>query len=415
MLLSDRVGCMGKIIVNDLGKIYKIYKSKKEKIMSWIFPNDEKFYTGKVVLDKINFRIASGESIGIIGMNGAGKSTLLKLITGTTKPTTGDIEISGTVSALLELGMGFHPDFTGRQNAFMAGQLLGMTSQEIENAIPEILEFSEIGGALDEPVKNYSSGMHVRLAFAIATHKRPDILIVDEALSVGDAYFQHKCFDRIKDFKRSGTTLLFVSHDAISIKNLCDRAILLHNGHVVLDAKPDDVLDYYNSLLSLPKTEANDIIHKVKDVNNGVRSGSKELIVKDVITLSEKGPSYTVSSGDKLTIQVKIGVNKLVDNFAIGISIRDKLGNVIFGTNSSLLDVFPKASKVGDELKANFIIPLLGIGPGSYSISVAVHDANSHVNGNYDWWDKAMIFEILEPSFACSSGVCYFPVHFELN
>ena len=191
-----------------------------------------------------------GESVGIVGLNGAGKSTLLKLIAGVTQPTEGSVKVSGKLSALLELGMGFHPDFTGRQNLLTAGQLMGIPLRRLEVLMPEIEGFAEIGEYIDRPVRVYSSGMQMRLAFSLATAEQPDVLIVDEALSVGDAYFQQKSFDRIRQFKASGTTLILVSHDHFAIQSICDRAILLQEGSVTLDADPESVLDYYNARLS---------------------------------------------------------------------------------------------------------------------------------------------------------------------
>ncbi len=209
---------MGKIVVKDLGKAYKHYPSRWSRLWDWIIPWGPDRFTLKWVLQDINFSVAPGEALGIIGINGAGKSTLLKMIVGTVSPTTGSVEIGGRVAALLELGMGFHSDFTGRQNAFMAGQLLGMSVPEITQLMPEIEAFAEIGDYIDQPVRVYSSGMQMRLAFSVATAKRPDVLIVDEALSVGDAYFQHKSFNRIREFRKLGTTLLIVSHDKSAIQ-----------------------------------------------------------------------------------------------------------------------------------------------------------------------------------------------------
>ena len=190
------------ISVKNISKCYKIYPSRNARLKEWLIPFKKKCHEEKWVLRDISFEVGQGEAIGIIGMNGAGKSTLLKIITGTVMPTTGSVKFNGTVSALLELGLGFHPDFTGRQNVYMSGQLLGYTTEEIEQCMQEIEEFAEIGKAIDAPVRTYSSGMQVRLAFSVATMKRPDILIVDEALSVGDAYFQHKSFGRIKEFQK---------------------------------------------------------------------------------------------------------------------------------------------------------------------------------------------------------------------
>ena len=192
---------MSYIRVNNVGKAYRQYHSKTGRLIEWLSPLNTKRHNLKWILSDINFEVAPGEAVGIIGINGAGKSALLKLITGTSRPTTGEIEISGRVAALLELGMGFHSDFTGRQNVYMSGQLLGLSSEKITELMPQIEEFAEIGDYIDQPVRVYSSGMQVRLAFSVATAIRPDVLIIDEALSVGDAYFQHKSFDKIKEFK----------------------------------------------------------------------------------------------------------------------------------------------------------------------------------------------------------------------
>ena len=202
------------------------------------------------ILQGIDLAIAPGETVGLIGINGAGKSTLLKILAGTTRPTTGSLHMTGRVAALLELGMGFHPDFSGRQNVHMAGQLMGLSAANLQDLMPAIEAFAEIGEYIDQPVRVYSSGMQMRLAFSIATAARPDILIVDEALSVGDAYFQHKSFDRIRQFRAQGTTILLVSHDKGVIQSICDRAILLSDGHIAMQGAPDAVMDYYNALLA---------------------------------------------------------------------------------------------------------------------------------------------------------------------
>ncbi len=241
---------MTHILVSGVGKAYKIYQRKVHRLLEWMIPGIQPQHSLKWILKDINFEINEGEAVGIIGINGAGKSTLLKLITGTAKPTTGNIDISGRVAAMLELGMGFHADFTGRQNVYMSGQLLGLSVEQINQLMPEIESFAEIDEYIDQPVRVYSSGMQVRLAFSVATAIRPDILIIDEALSVGDAYFQHKSFERIREFRRKGTTLLLVSHDKQAIQSICDRAILLNQGEVAMEGEPEAVMDFYNALLA---------------------------------------------------------------------------------------------------------------------------------------------------------------------
>ena len=241
---------MGSIRVSNLGKAYKQYPASWSRLAEWLLPFRKPDYKLKWVLQDISFHVDPGEAVGIIGINGAGKSTLLKLITGTAQPTTGKVAINGRVAAMLELGMGFHPDFTGRQNVFMAGQLIGLNQQEITELMPEIEAFAEIGDYLDQPVRVYSSGMQMRLAFSVATARRPDVLIVDEAMSVGDAYFQHKSFDRIREFRKQGTTLLIVSHDRGAIQSICDRAILLDAGRLAKEGAPEEIMDFYNAMLA---------------------------------------------------------------------------------------------------------------------------------------------------------------------
>lgn len=240
---------MGTITVTNLGKAYKQYPNRWSRLAEWMLPGHKPRHHLHWVLQDINFTVNPGESVGIIGVNGAGKSTLLKMITGTTQPTTGSVHVTGGIAALLELGMGFHPDFTGRQNAFMAGQLLGSSAEEIAALLPEIEAFADIGDYIDQPVRVYSSGMQVRLAFSVATAIRPDVLIVDEALAVGDAAFQRKCHRRIESFINDGTSLLFVSHDIEGVKKLCEKALYLDQGRLRAVGAAKFVCDQYETML----------------------------------------------------------------------------------------------------------------------------------------------------------------------
>ncbi len=238
-----------KLAVENLGKSYRKWDGEWRRIISWFFPSISSFQEGWV-LRGVNFNINHGEAVGIVGQNGAGKSTLLKLITGTIQPTEGKVGINGRVSAILELGMGFNPDMTGRQNAKHSAGLMGYSPAEIDNVMPNIEDFAEIGDYFDQPVRTYSSGMQMRVAFSVATAFKPDLLIVDEALSVGDNYFQHKSFDRIRRFKEMGVSILFVTHSMADIRSLCDRAILLDSGRLLIDGLPDEVVDYYNAFMA---------------------------------------------------------------------------------------------------------------------------------------------------------------------
>lgn len=404
---------MGSIDVNALGKAYKVHKSLFAKLADFFYLPWGRDYHLNWILRDVSFKVAPGESVGVIGVNGAGKSTLLKMLAGTTQPTQGEVVVSGKVAALLELGMGFHPEFTGRQNVFMSGQLLGMSIKQISELMPEIESFAEVGEYIDYPLRVYSSGMQVRLAFSLATAVRPDILIVDEALSVGDAYFQHKCFDRIRNFIENGTSLLFVSHDASAIKSLCQKAVLLHEGKVEYQGKPDNVLDYYNALLSVSSKESS-IFHE-KDKFKGVRSGSGEIKIESVVLTSQGKSANAINACEELQIDVLVKVNKVVGEFAIGISVKDRLGNVMVGTNSVLLGVPVIAKQVGQTYRLCFRIPSLAVGAGHYAISVALHDPLSHVSGNYDWWDKAAMLEVLESKSSKVVGMCNFPVEMEIK
>lgn len=301
---------MGKIVVHGLGKAFKQYGSRWSRLAEWLDPRGKTRHQEHWVLKDIQFEIEPGNAVGLIGINGAGKSTLLKLITGTLQPTCGKAQTFGSVSALLELGMGFHPDFTGRQNVYMAGQLMGMTPDEVTQLLPEIEAFAEIGGYIDQPVRIYSSGMQVRLAFSVATARRPDILIVDEALSVGDAHFQHKSFERIRTYREQGTTLLLVSHDAASVQSLCNRAILISQGRIVRDGAPEEVMDYYNALLADNGAATVQIDGKNGNVSQ-TSSGNRKAAIKNICFEDVSGRSADLLlSGQWARLAIEVQINE---------------------------------------------------------------------------------------------------------
>ena len=236
------------ISLKNVSKCFRRYPRPVDRLKEMLLPNRSRGHEFWALQD-ISLEVAQGETLGIIGQNGSGKSTLLQLIAGTLTPTTGQVKVHGRVSALLELGSGFNPEFTGRQNVFFNGRVLGLSQQEIEKKFDEIAAFADIGDFIDQPVKTYSSGMLVRLAFSVAVSADPDVLIIDEALAVGDIYFQQKCFERIRGLRDSGVTLFFVSHDSTAVYKLCDRAILMEHGQAVLDAKPKQVINLYEAKL----------------------------------------------------------------------------------------------------------------------------------------------------------------------
>jgi lipopolysaccharide transport system ATP-binding protein len=401
------------VSVTHLDKAFKRYARIRHRLLEWL-PGGRPHHELHWVLRDINFTIARGESVGLVGRNGAGKSTLLKLLTGTLLPSAGQVQVNGRVAALLELGMGFHPEFSGFDNVLMAGQLQGMTRLDVLACMDDIVAFAEIGDALMQPVRVYSSGMMVRLAFATATAVRPDILIVDEALAVGDAYFQHKCFRRIREFREQGATLLFVSHDPMAVKSLCDRALLIEGGRVAMDADPIKVLDYYNALIALDeKAAANHEAHiKADQETQGVRSGTGEARIVSARLLRQGQVTYQVLEGEALDLVIDLAINQDLPDVTVGLLLRDRLGNEIFGTNTHQLGLAEQLHQVkaGDQISLTFAIDKINLGPGSYSLTVAAHGTDSHLAGNYDWWDQALTLEVGFGSGPRFSGVMRLPV-----
>jgi lipopolysaccharide transport system ATP-binding protein len=310
------------------------------------------------------------------------------------------------VAALLELGIGFHPEYTGRQNVLMAGHILGIPGDRISALMGEIEAFAEIGAYVDQPVRTYSSGMQVRLAFSVATAVRPDILIVDEALSVGDAYFQHKSFDRIRQFRDHGTTLLFVSHSPGAVKTLCDRALLLDRGLVLRDGAPDAVLDYYNALIAAQEAEYQIRQTERAQGRSVTRSGTAEAVIERVALLVDGRPAAIVTACTPATIEISIRVQADLPELTAGIMIRDQFGNDVFGTNTYYQDRPCPALKAGAQVTARFEFPDLALGVGSYSLTIALHTRESHVAANYDWWDRSLVFQVVPGLRPLSTGAC---------
>jgi lipopolysaccharide transport system ATP-binding protein len=382
---------MGTIEVTNLGKAYKQYPKRSARLVEW--------FTGKPrhnlhwVLQDVSFVVNPGEAVGVIGVNGAGKSTLLKMITGTTQPTTGGIRMSGRVAALLELGMGFHPDFTGRQNVHMAGQLLGYSTEEINGLMPEIEAFAEIGEYMDQPVRIYSSGMQMRLAFSVAVARRPDILIVDEALSVGDVFFQHKSFERIREFARAGTTLLIVSHDKAAIQSICNRAILLNGGRVAMEGEPEAVMDYYNALLADAR---NTWIRQEALAEGKTRtvSGTGDAEVAEISLLDEQErPVEVVHVGQMVTLKVVVKANKHLDRLILGYGVRDRLGQVMYGTNTELTKQPVEGIAEGSRTVFRITFPA-SFGVGGYSVVTALVKHGTSLE-RYEWRDRALMFTVV--------------------
>lgn len=374
------------ISIHNLGKAYPVIYNRRQALEVWLGLKNAKY---NWVLRNINFNVAQGETVGLLGANGAGKSTLLKLITGTSIPTEGTIHTEGKIAALLELGIGFHYELTGRQNAILQGYMQELTRPEIEELLPSIEAFAEIGDYFNQPIRTYSSGMFVRLAFSVATAVRPDILIVDEALSVGDAYFKHKSFARIRQYRDEGATLLFVSHDAGAVKSICDRTILLGKGGVLMDGKPDEVLECYNALIS-EKSETFEPAY-VKNYNG--RRGTKEAEVISLQLFKHGKPTSLVNVGEPLTLRVKFRINKPLPGLSLGFEIQNRLGEEMFGTDTASRNTLLRLGEKEGEKEVEFRIPALNIGKGRYAITLFLQSCESH--WNYDRWERAGFVEVV--------------------
>ncbi len=383
--------------VRNLTKIYKLYQKPSQRLIEIFFKKRKHkiFYANK----NISFNLLKGETLGIIGVNGAGKSTLLKQIAGVTEPTSGEIIRYGKVTALLELGTGFNPEFSGIENIYLNGTLIGMKSDEIKEKLQSIIDFSELGDFIKEPLKTYSSGMRMRLAFSIAIHSNPQILIVDEALSVGDAHFSAKCTRALKDLKRKKLSIIYVSHDLNSLKILCDRLILLNHGEIVEEGDPQKVINKYNYLIAKLNKEQNKITIKEEKSE----FGNFQAKIKNVKIEGKESLSNVITSGEKAILSMEIESFEDIKNVNLGFLIRDKFGQDIFGTSSAYLNqnIDLKKSK---RYFASFEF-FMNLGPGKYTISVALALGKTHLEGCLHWRDFACDFEVAGVKGALFTGI----------
>nr|WP_314471002.1 ABC transporter ATP-binding protein [uncultured Campylobacter sp.] len=391
--------------VQNICKTYLDYESNFKRFASWFSKNKEEKNV-KTVLKDVSFDVGAGEVVGLIGQNGAGKSTLLKIISRTLKPSSGRVTSGAKISSILELGMGFHGDLTGRQNAYQSCSLMGYSKEQIDEIIAYIEDFAEIGEYFDYPVRIYSSGMQMRLAFSVVTANRPDILIIDEALSVGDVYFQHKSFDKIKEFKSLGTTLIIVSHDSGAIKSICDRVILLEKGKILKDGEPEAVLDYYNALIS----KKQDVQISQITLQNGKTatiSGNKKACIKNVEILDATGKKIqNLEVGKKIKLKVTVQANENLPSLVLGYQIKNRFSQVVYGTNTYHLKQALKNLKKGEEYDFSFEFDA-NLGVGSFSVTIALHDSDNHLQNNYEWRDNAIIFNVVNFSKPDFVGLAY--------
>ncbi|MBC2677525.1 ABC transporter ATP-binding protein [Pseudomonas baltica] len=395
------------LAVTNLGKAYRTYRSEWQRMARWFYlpvkPTEEHW-----VLKHISFELGAGEAIGLVGQNGAGKSTLLKMITGTLQPSEGTVQVNGRIAAILELGMGFNPELTGRQNVYHAAGLMGFNASQINGAIDDIEAFAEIGEYFDHAVRTYSSGMQMRVAFSVATAFRPEILIIDEALSVGDSYFQHKSFGRIKEYQKAGTTLLIVSHDRGSIQALCSRAILLDGGTIIKDGPPEEVMDYYNAIIAQKENSVVEV-NTLADGGRQTKSGSGKASIDSVTLYNTEGaPVEYIAVGEEVCLTIKVKINVELPELVVGYVIKDRLGQDVFGTNTHHLKCVRTDLQEGEVLTYEFRFPAM-LGVGSYSVAVALHATDSHIADNYEWRDLALLFNVVNMSKGSFVGLAWIP------
>ena len=381
------------IDVRDVRKVYRRYGRRKQfatlksALLSGKLLSDLKADTTFEALKGVSFEVAAGRTFGIVGRNGSGKSTMLKMIAGIGRPTSGTVAVSGRVSALIELGAGFHPEISGRENVFINGMMLGLSRRHIAQRFDEIVAFAELQDFIDAPVKTYSSGMYMRLGFAVAIHVDPDVLLVDEVLAVGDEAFTHKCLDKFAEFRRLGRTLLLVTHQLDMVTRLCDEALWLDGGLARVQGDPKRVVDAY--LMDVAAKESHDLRHadevrmrsgEVVVVDPPVdmfrategRWGSREVEIVGVDLIGEGGqPAHVFQSGERVEIRLDLSAGRLVHDVVVGIGIFNAEGTCCYGTNTQIEGA--SGGEVIGSGQVHFIIESLDLVDGTYKLDVAVH------------------------------------------
>jgi lipopolysaccharide transport system ATP-binding protein len=428
------------ISLRNVGKSYMIYDQPIDRLKQSIVPKLERlagraptrFFRDFAALNDVSFDIRKGETVGIIGRNGSGKSTLLQIICGTLAPSSGTVTTKGRIAALLELGSGFNPEFTGRENVHMNATILGLTPAEIDTRFADIVAFADIGDFLEQPVKTYSSGMAVRLAFAVIAHVDADILVIDEALAVGDAFFTQKCMRFLRAFMKRGT-VLFVTHDTGSVRNLCDRAIWLEKGVVMQEGSAKDVCDLYlqafyeaqqgaSSTTTLRPLKKRDMTVPLKDqrlefINasnlrndlevfefdpDAASFGSGGAQITDVELLDKDGARlHWVVGGEDVSVRIHVDVNDTLDAPIIGFFIKDRLGQALFGDNTYLSHQGKDRScAAGATLQAVFAFQMPILPVGDYSVTVAIANGTQDLHVQHHWIHDAVLFKAQSSSVA---------------
>lgn len=380
------------IVASGLVKTFRLFRRSRDRLLELF---GARRHTDFTAIDHVSFDLARGEALGVIGANGSGKSTLLKLVAGIMLPDAGRISRGGKITGLLELGTGFNPELSGRRNIYLNGVYLNLGQRELAAREQAIIEFAELGDFIDEPLKNYSSGMAMRLGFAIAIHADPDCFIIDEALSVGDVRFQQKCYAKLREFRAKGGSVLFVSHDLGAVKMLCDRALVLDHGKIRHLGAPGEAVNCYNEILAAQGASGS-------STPTGYGNGD---IAFTACRMLNGGGRQCVKyiSGEPASIEFEWRCAKPRRAVTFGAMIRDRFGQDVFGTNGALLNRLVDVSGPG---RGAFDISALNLGKGQYSVNLAAHTGTTHLENCYHWWDNAAEFEVLEDPEYIFSGVC---------
>ena len=380
------------VLVQNVSKLYRLYQNPSDRIRELISFPSKILHHDFWALREISFNVEKGETLGIVGPNGCGKSTLLQIICGILQPTTGRVVARGRVAALLELGAGFNPEFTGRENVLLNGEIMGLGRATIERALPSIQAFADIGEFFERPVKEYSTGMYVRLAFATAIHVEPDILVVDEALAVGDAVFANRCVRKFQELRERKITVLFVSHDLGLVKQLSDRAILLVSGRIHAQGDPNQVINQYIGLV-LEKQRADAEPRGAGRLTAGFRHGDRTSEILDVQLLDANGERVkAVPSGEPVRVRVRGVFHEAKADPMVGILIRNRIGMDVYGTNTRIEQIALGDFDGGDELDLEFRFECW-LAPQQYTLTVATQNADG---SSHDWLDDVLAFEVVD-------------------
>ena len=397
------------IQLQHVSKKYPIYETSSSKLLELLSFRKWKLHRDFWALRDIDLEIPRGAVLGVLGQNGSGKSTLLQVLAGILRPTTGTCRVEGSVAAILELGAGFNPEFSGRENIFINAAVLGLSHRQTQDRMDQILDFAEIGEFIDQPVKTYSSGMFVRLAFAVAVHVDPEILLVDEALAVGDLVFQHRCIHRMRQLRDAGKTIVLVTHDLQAVTSYCSRAILLDGGHKLYEGTPETVVQRYQALAARREAQLGDgpvqkaaspgtrlpVVRTIPYIHNRYGEGAAEII--GIILLSSDGEVLnSVPAGGECSLLVSVRFKQKVTDPIVGFTVRDRLGNELTSSNTSYEGIHLPEAQADQIYTVVFRFRVPPLRPGSYTISPAVSRGDIWEHTVEDWIDNAYIFNLLD-------------------